>query len=134
MQANLNRRVEKARFAVNAAVLQKVSGGFRVPSRTQVHHHIVLAKFEKRREGAGYRMTCHYEGPIGNMRCPGNQYGHICWHCLAALIKAVGKKQVAFFEGLSEARRYQNLGGKLCMIWSGDGPGKLYAVVREKNG
>ena len=129
-QTNLNRRVTKARYAVNAAVLQKVPGGFRVPSRTQVHHHIVLAHYQKRQEGAGYRMTCHYEHGHGQYRCPGNQFGHICWHCLAALIKAVGKKQVAFFEDLSEARRYQNLGGKMCMIWSGDGSGKLFAVVR----
>ena len=130
MQANLNRRAEKARFAVNAGVLQKVPGGYRVPSRTQVDHHIVLAHYQIKAGEAGYRMTCHYEGPLGQMRCPGNQYGHVCWHVLATLMAAIGKKQVAFFEDLCEAQRYQNLGGKLCTIWSGDGPGKLYAVVR----
>jgi len=130
MQANLNKRSEKARYAVNAGVLQKVPGGYRVPSRTQVDHHIVLAHYQVRGSEAGYRMTCHYEGPLGNRRCPGNGAGNICWHCLAALIAAVGKKSVAFFEDPKEARNYQNLGGKLCTIWSGDGPGKLFAVVR----
>jgi len=131
MQANLNRRVEKARYAAKAGVLQKVEGGFRIPSRTQVNHHVVLAKWQVHDGESGYRMTCHYDmGRAGQRRCPGNQFGHICWHCLAAMIKAVGKKSVTFFEDRKEAQRYQNLGGKLCVIWSGDGPGKLYAVVR----
>ena len=131
-QENLNRRTEKARYAVRAAVLQKVDGGYRVPSRTRPDHHVILAKFVRRGGEAGYRVTCHYENhALGSWRCPGNQFGHICWHVLAAVIAAVGKRPVAFFEDAKEACRYRNLGGKLCTIWSGDGSGKLYAVVRE---
>ena len=131
MQANLNARTRKARYAVQAGVLQKVEGGYRIPSRTQVNHHIVLARFQVQGGESGYRMTCHYDlGRLGQERCPGNQFGHICWHCLAAMVQAAGKKAVAFFEDRAEAERYQHLGGKLCTIWSGDGPGKLYAVVR----
>lgn len=128
-QQNLNTRVKKARFAVQAGVLQKVAGGFRVPSRTQVDHHIVLARYFKNGHEAGYRMTCHYECSHSQWRCPGNQYGHVCWHVLASFLKAAGKP-VAFFEDREDAEHYQNLGGKMCAIHSGDGSGKLWAVVK----
>ena len=134
-QANLNARVRKARYAVRAGILQKIPGGYRVPSRTRPDHHIILVQFFKGRDGVGYRVTCHYEQNIlGQWRCPGNQFGHICWHVLAAMMAAAGRKSVAFFEDLGEAKRYQNLGGKLCIVQSGDGSGRLYAVVGGKNG
>lgn len=134
-QTNLNLRVRKARYAVRAGILQKIPSGYRVPSRTRPDHHIILAQFFKGQDGAGYRVTCHYEQNIlGQWRCPGNQYGHVCWHVLAAVIAAAGKKPVAFFEELHDAEHYQNLGGKLCEVRSGDGSGRLYAVVGGKNG
>lgn len=129
-QTNLNQRVRKARYAVRAGVLQKIDGGWRVPSRSRPDYHIVLGKFIKTSEGAGYRVTCHYEHKsLGQWRCPGNQR-YVCWHVLASLIAAAKGKSVAFFEDLDEAKRYSNLGGKLCLIKSGDGPGILYGVVR----
>ena len=130
-QKSLNQRVGKARKAVQAGVLQKVTGGYRVPSRTQVYPAIVLAKFQTKGHEAGYRMTCHYEHKLGQGRCPGNSNGHICWHCIATLL-AAAKGPVAFFEDLNEAFRYSHLGGKICTVWSGDGVGKLYAVVGGK--
>lgn len=129
-QQNLNRRVKLARMAAKSGVLQKIPNGYRVPSRTLPSHHVVLAKYFKERGGAGYRMTCHYEHMNGQDRCPGNQFGHICWHCLAAVLTAA-KGPVAFFEELSEAERYVHLGGKLMVIRSGDGSGQLYAAVRR---
>jgi len=134
MQTNLTQRVRKARKAVQAGVLQKVDGGFRVPSRTQYQHHVVLARFFSTKDEAGYRLTCHYESQHGQWRCPGNQHGHVCWHVLASMIAAAGKRSVAFFEDLDEAKHYKNLGGKLVTVRSGDGSGMLYAVVRENSG
>lgn len=127
MQSNLNLRVRKARAAVEADVLQKLDRGYRVPSRTSVNHHIVLAS----RIPGGWRLTCHYEHSRGQWRCPGNQYGHVCWHVLAAVMRVARGKRVAFFEDLAEAEHYQNLGGSLERIKSGDGSGELYAVVRR---
>ena len=129
MQDNLNRRVGLARKAAEAGVLQKIDGGYRVPSRTLVYHHIVFARFYRDANEAGYRMTCHYELDDGTMRCPGNQFGHICWHCLAAMVRAA-PGPIAFFEDKAGADRYARLGGKLVAIRSGDGSGKLWAVVR----
>lgn len=130
-QQNLNQRVRKARMAAKAGVLQKIPSGYRVPSRTQPNHHVVLARFFKNHDGAGYRITCHYEfNEAGQERCPGNSNGHVCWHCMAAVL-AAAKGPVAFFEDLKEAKRYAHLGGKLMILRSGDGSGSLFAVIKE---
>lgn len=128
-QKSLNERVRLARAAATARVLQKIEGGWRVPSRTQADHHIVLGKTYRTSSETGLRVTCHYDTRIlGQHRCPGNQFGHVCWHVLASVL-AASKKSVAFFEDKGEARKYSNFGGSLAAIKSGDGSGKLWAVI-----
>jgi hypothetical protein len=63
-------------------------------------------------------------------QCPGNTHGKVCYHVLAALMKAVeGTGHLEFFESQETPNILQEGGRRKLEIKSGDGPGRLWAVL-----
>jgi len=125
----LSKRVVKARTIVELDLLKKLGPRTWLVPGSHGRRYVVY-----RRKGTT-QFECHRDlGGHGMEACPGNSNGTVCYHVMAAIIAAAREKGqwVSFCEKQEDAERLANLGGKVWPIFSAQGKGQLWLVVRGR--
>ena len=92
----------------------------------------VLLTVWKLYTGPAMYTECRVSTAVGESPCKGNSNGHICYHVLTALMvrAARSKVSISFCSTAEDAERLSRLGGRVVDIYSRQGRGRLWAVVR----
>lgn len=108
-QSALSKRIDnKARSIIRAGGIHQISDYvFLMPSMSELGkwHHVTLEWVRDRADQIlGLRGTCVLaaNGQLPSP-CLGDVGGSVCWHILAAIIKASKRKKVMFFASYGEA-------------------------------
>ena len=126
---SLNSRAAEARFAVKAGLIKENGKAIITPSKSKpagTYHQVFLSW-----QGKDLRATCAETNPLGQGHCLGNSNG-VCWHVLAAVVHKSQKsgKSVSFCSDRAHADRLARVGGKVYRLFSGQGKGQCWMVIR----
>ena len=100
---------------------------------SQAKQYEVLLTVWKLHAGQAMYTECRVSTAVGNPPCKGNSNGHICYHALTALMVRAARSNVSilFCSTAEDAERLSRLGGKVVDIYSRQGHGRLWSVVKS---
>ena len=127
---SLNSRAQEVRHLVKAGNVSQAGNAWIIPSKSKpagTWYQVFLTW-----QPPGLRASCAETNPLGQGPCKGASNNHICRHVLAAVVARAEKagKIVAFCEDLDKAERLSRAGGKVHRLYSGQGKGACFIVVK----
>ena len=100
---------------------------------SQAKQYEVLLTVWKLHTGQAMYTECRISTAFGDPPCKGNSNGHICYHAITALMVRAARSQVSisFCSTAKSADRLSRLGGRVVDIYSRQGRGQLWAVIKK---
>ena len=136
MKTKLAQRVKRARAAAEfAAILKRNKNGqptvIQVPGHSGKRYEQFIRRNDHRK--SGLTVECQLETGFGHILCPGNSNGTICYHSIAAIEVVVKdcSMKVSWCQTKEIADKLARLGGRAYPVYSWNGTGILYAVIKE---